>query len=68
MTTSNPSASYFENVAGQWDDLRKGYFTEAVRDAAIRKAYPHPEMIVADVGAGTGFVAGVLLLFWKLAA
>ena len=60
MTTTNPSAPYFEKVAGQWDDLRKGYFTEAVRDAAIRKAYPHPEMIVADVGAGTGFVAAGL--------
>jgi arsenite methyltransferase len=57
MTTSNPSASYFGKVAGQWDDLRSGYFTEAVREAAIRKAYLHPDMTVADVGAGTGFIA-----------
>jgi arsenite methyltransferase len=60
MTTTNPSAPYFEKVAGQWDDLRKGYFTEAVRASAIQKAYLHPEMIVADVGAGTGFVAAGL--------
>jgi len=63
MTTtnpSNPSATYFEKVAGQWDELRTGYFTEAVRAAAIRKAYLHPEMTVADVGAGTGFVAAGL--------
>ncbi len=60
MNSTNPSAGYFDQVAGQWDDLRKGYFTEAVREAAIRKAYLHPEMIVADVGAGTGFVAAGL--------
>jgi ubiquinone/menaquinone biosynthesis C-methylase UbiE len=57
MNSTNPSASYFEQVADQWDDLRKGYFTEAVRDAALQKAYLHPEMIVADIGAGTGFMA-----------
>ena len=60
ITTSNPSAPYFGKVAGQWDELRTGYFSEAVREAAIRKAYLHPEMSVADVGTGTGFVAAGL--------
>jgi arsenite methyltransferase len=60
MTTTNPSAAYFEEVAGQWDSLRSGYFREAVRDAAIAKAYLHPRMSVADVGAGTGFMAAGL--------
>jgi arsenite methyltransferase len=60
MTTTNPSADYFEAVADQWDSLRSGYFTEAVRDAAIAKAYLHPDMIAADVGAGTGFMTAGL--------
>ena len=60
MNTNNPSAEYFEKVANQWDELRSGYFTEAVRDAVIGKAYLHPEMVVADVGAGTGFVSAGL--------
>jgi ubiquinone/menaquinone biosynthesis C-methylase UbiE len=60
MTTTNPSASYFQKVAGQWDEMRSGYFTETVRDSAIQKAYLHPEMTVADVGAGTGFIAAGL--------
>jgi len=51
------SAQYFDQVAGQWDDLRTGFFREEVREAAIRKAYLRPEMVVADVGAGTGFIA-----------
>lgn len=57
MTETNPSASYFARVADQWDDLRTGYFTEAVRACAIAKAGLHPGMVVADVGAGTGFMA-----------
>ncbi len=60
MTTSNPSSPYFEKVAGQWDDLRSGYYTEGVRLAAIQKAWLHPEMTVADVGAGTGFMTAGL--------
>ncbi|MGC1374992.1 MAG: arsenite methyltransferase [Anaerolineales bacterium] len=60
MTTTNPSAPYFEKVADQWDSLRSGYFTEAVREAAIAKAYLRPEMTVADVGAGTGFMSAGL--------
>lgn len=57
---TNPSAPYFDRVAGQWDELRSGYFTEALRDVAIRKAYLHPEMRVADVGGGTGFMTAGL--------
>ena len=60
MTTSNPSAEYFAGIAGDWDALRSGYFSAAVREAAIAKAYLHPEMIVADVGGGTGFMAAGL--------
>ena len=65
MTKTNPSSEYFENVASSWDTLRMGYFTEAVREAAIRKAYLHPDMTVADVGSGTGFIAAGLAPFVK---
>lgn len=57
MNSTNPSAAYFEEIAGDWETLRSGYFTEAVRAAAIAKAYLHPKMEIADVGAGTGFMA-----------
>lgn len=57
------SQSYFANVAQQWDEIRAGYFTEHMRDAAIAKvaAMPAspllPSATVSDVGTGTGFVA-----------
>lgn len=60
MSMTKASSEYFNKIAGQWDDIRSGYFTEAVREAAIRKAYLRSEMVVADVGAGTGFMAAGL--------
>ncbi len=60
MTITNPSATYFDQVAGRWDALRSGYLREAVREAAIAKAYLHPKMLVADIGAGTGFLSAGL--------
>jgi ubiquinone/menaquinone biosynthesis C-methylase UbiE len=54
------SAQYFDQVASQWDQIRSGYFTEAVRKAAIQKAYLRNDMDVADIGSGTGFMAAGL--------
>jgi ubiquinone/menaquinone biosynthesis C-methylase UbiE len=48
---------YFDTVADQWDQMRAGYFDESVREAAIAKANLRPNMVVADVGTGTGYVA-----------
>jgi len=60
MTMTSASKEYFSTVAGDWDNLRQGYFTEAVRKTAIRVAHLHPEMVVADIGAGTGFMTAGL--------
>ncbi|HEY3344853.1 MAG TPA: hypothetical protein VGJ97_07990, partial [Anaerolineaceae bacterium] len=60
MSMTQASSEYFGRVAGQWDTLRSGYFRDGVREAAITKAYLRPEMVVADVGAGTGFLAAAL--------
>ena len=55
--SNSPSNAYFATVADQWDEIRSGYFTEHMRDAAIAKANLPDGAIVADVGTGTGFVA-----------
>jgi arsenite methyltransferase len=57
---SSDSQTYFASVAGQWDQIRAGYFTEHMRDAAIRKANLPEGAVVADIGTGTGFVAAGL--------
>ena len=69
MSMTQASAEYFERVAGEWDSLRSGYFGEAVRDAALARAYLRPDMVVADIGSGTGFMsAGLAPLVAKVYA
>jgi ubiquinone/menaquinone biosynthesis C-methylase UbiE len=55
------SKEYFAEVAEEWDEIRSGFFSEAMRDAAIRKANLETGAVVADVGTGTGFVLRGLL-------
>ena len=55
------STEYFAEVAGEWDEIRSGFFTEAMRDAAIQRANLSPGTAVADVGTGTGFMIQGLL-------
>ncbi len=50
------SKDYFASSAEDWDEIRAGYFTETMRDAAIALASLTPDAVVADVGTGTGFV------------
>lgn len=55
------SRQYFDTVAPQWDNLRKGFFSEAVREKAFAVADIEPGMLAADIGAGAGFVTEGLL-------
>src|SRR5687767_8534291 len=52
---------YCDNVAGQWDTMRRQFFGEGVRKAAIAAARIEPGMVVADIGTGTGFLAEAAL-------
>ena len=55
------SRQYFETVAPQWDNLRKGFFSEAVRERAFDAAGAVAGKIAADIGAGSGFVTERLI-------
>ena len=60
MSMTPASQEYFERVADDWDRLQASLFRDGVREAAIRKAYLRPEMVVAGVGSGAGFIASGL--------
>jgi ubiquinone/menaquinone biosynthesis C-methylase UbiE len=49
--------AYFDAVAGKWDDMRRQFFGDGVRRAAIEAAHIRPGAVVVDVGTGTGFLA-----------
>lgn len=50
------SKKYFDDVADQWDTMRKGFFSEAVREKAYSMAGVEKGKVAADIGAGTGFI------------
>jgi ubiquinone/menaquinone biosynthesis C-methylase UbiE len=58
---TDDTQQYFDKVARQWDDMRRTFFGEGVREAAIRAADITPGLTVADVGTGTGFLAEAAL-------
>jgi ubiquinone/menaquinone biosynthesis C-methylase UbiE len=53
--------AYFDAVAGRWEDMRRQFFGDGVRRAAIGAAQIVPGSIVVDVGTGTGFLAEAAL-------
>jgi ubiquinone/menaquinone biosynthesis C-methylase UbiE len=55
------SKDYFDGVASQWDQMRKQFFSDAVRDKALAVAAVESGRLAADIGAGTGFVTQGLL-------
>jgi ubiquinone/menaquinone biosynthesis C-methylase UbiE len=54
---SDDTREYFDSVAHKWEEMRRTFFGEGVRNAAIAAADIEPSSIVADVGVGTGFLA-----------
>ncbi len=50
------SKPYFDEIARQWDQIRDGFFSEAVREKALAVAGVQRGMVAADLGAGTGFI------------
>jgi len=54
---SDDTREYFESIAHKWDEMRRLFFGEGVRNAAIAAADIMSSSIVADVGIGTGFIA-----------
>jgi ubiquinone/menaquinone biosynthesis C-methylase UbiE len=48
---------YFDSIASQWDSLSKEFYTEAVRERIYSMISPEPGNMIADLGAGTGFLS-----------
>ncbi len=56
------SREYFDNVAPQWDSLRREFFSDDLKKRAVDASGILPGTVAADVGAGTGYVTEELLL------
>lgn len=52
---------YFDEVAQQWDKMRKSFFSETLRDKVFSTASIQKGKTAADIGAGTGFITEGLI-------
>lgn len=50
---------FFDDLAGRWDEIRQSLFGDALGREILRTFLP-PDLTVADIGTGTGYV---LMLF-----
>lgn len=55
------SKDYFDQVAPEWDKMRSVFFSESLRDQALKAAGVQAGQSAVDVGAGTGFISTALL-------
>ena len=53
--------TYFDDVATDWDTMRRGFFSARIRDFAIGVADVGKGYLAADIGAGTGFMTEGLI-------
>jgi len=56
------SRSYFDQIADRWDEVSRGFFSEAVREKALSLAGARAGETAADIGAGSGFITEALLV------
>jgi ubiquinone/menaquinone biosynthesis C-methylase UbiE len=58
----NPEVKrYFDKIASQWDSISKEFYSEEVREKILSMVYAEPGIMVADLGAGTGFISEGLI-------
>lgn len=48
---------YFDKIASRWDSISKEFYSEAVREKILSMVNAEPGNMVADLGAGTGFIS-----------
>lgn len=61
---SRPHGTFFDELAGHWDEIRDQLFGDALGREILRALLP-PDLVVADIGTGTGYMAD---LFGRRAA
>ena len=49
--------NYFGGIASEWDSISREFYGPGIRDRILEHVRPEPGKIIADLGAGTGFIS-----------
>lgn len=60
LLAARPGAHFFDALAGDWDKVGELFRTGVARERAASALLP-PDLVLADLGCGTGYVARALL-------
>ncbi len=61
MNPMTESKQYFDDVSTRWDEMRTSFFSENLREKALKASGVGVGALAVDVGAGTGFMTEGLL-------
>lgn len=56
-SSESETKDFFNRVAPDWEDIRRGYYDESVRDRLIEMKLLKSNMAIADLGAGDGYIS-----------
>jgi excisionase family DNA binding protein len=56
-SSEGDTKEFFNDVASEWEELRKNYYDESIRNKLIGQDLLKNSMIIADLGAGDGYLS-----------
>jgi excisionase family DNA binding protein len=56
-SSESETKEFFNRVAPQWEDIRRGYYDESVINRLLEMDFLKPGMTVLDLGAGDGYLS-----------
>jgi excisionase family DNA binding protein len=64
-SSESETKEFFNRVAPQWEDIRRGYYDESVINRLLETDILKSEMTVLDLGAGDGYLSRAIAGFVK---
>lgn len=56
-SSESETREFFNRVAPEWEDIRRGYYDESVKNKLIEMKLLKSNMTIADLGAGSGYIS-----------
>lgn len=55
--SESDTRDYFNEIASDWDEIRKGYYDESIKDYLINLDVLKKNMTIIDLGSGNGYIS-----------